>query len=323
MKLDPRRLEVFLAVVEGGSMTDAARELRFSPAAVSQHVSALERQVGAPLLVRHARGVRPTAAGALLARHAAELSGRLRDAERELTDLLRSAGGTVRLGIFASATVGALPAALRHFGAAHPSVSVMVDEREVDVGADLVRRGALDLAIVFDDPAHPTLDRTGLDLAPLGTDPMDVALPEAHPQAGADPVALSALAGERWILASGAACAALVRRRCVEVGFTPDVALTTDDHAAARSLAAAGMGVAVLPRLMGQRDGDGAVIRALDPAPGRAVAVAVAADGSTLPAALALRDAFVATTSLSGSGDPASRARARPRRVAARARSPR
>jgi DNA-binding transcriptional LysR family regulator len=300
LKLDPRRLEVFLAVVQGGSMTEAARELRFSPAAVSQHVAALEQQVGAPLLIRHARGVRPTAAGALLARRADEIGTRLRDAERELRDLLRSDAGTVRLGVFASATVGALPAALRRMTAEHPDVVVVVEECDAARGAELVRRGTLDLAVVFDDPGHPTLDRDDLELSSLGTDVMDVALADAHPLAGAGQVQLAALRDERWILPRGAACAALVRRCCAASGFAPDVALSTDDHAAARSLVASGMGVAVLPRLMRQSSGGGAAVVALDPAPARTVFTAVAADGGGLPAAVALRDAFVATTALGG-----------------------
>jgi molybdate transport repressor ModE-like protein len=298
LKLDPKRLEVLHAVVENGSMTAAAGELRYSPAAVSQHIAALERQVGAPLLIRHARGVRPTAAGALLARHGGEILERLSDAERELAALLRSAEGTLRLGLFASATAGALPDALRHFGAAHPGVRVKVTECDADVGVNLVRAGALDVAIVFDDPEHPSLDRDGLELVALGLDPMDALLPASHPLAGAERVALTALRDESWILPRGPACAALVRRACLTAGFDPTVALATDDHAAARSLAASSMGVAVLPRLMRQRSGDGVAVLALDPAPARAVFAAVAGAGAAPPAALALRDAFVATTRL-------------------------
>lgn len=282
-------------------MTDAARELRFSPAAVSQHISALERQVGAPLFVRHPRGVRPTAAGSLLASYAQELVQRLLDAERDLADLLSSEGGTVRLGIFASATVGALPGALEKFTAQHPNVAVVLNECDVDIAAERVRTGSLDLAIVFDDPDYPTLDRSGLQLTPLGVDPVDIALCDAHPLAHLEQIALTQLRDEPWILARGDRCAELVRRRCRASGFEPRVALATDDHAAARSLASAGLGIAALPRLMGQQTGDGVIVRSVMPAPAREIYAAVAADGTGVPAGTHLRDAFAATSTLESS----------------------
>jgi DNA-binding transcriptional LysR family regulator len=285
-------------------MTDAARELRFSPAAVSQQMSALERQVGAPLFVRHARGVRPTAAGLVLARHAKELVDRLADAERELDSLLSASAGVVRVGIFASAIVGALPAALAAFRQSHPAVNVTISECDVDVGVERLRSGELDLAIVFDEPDQPTLDRSRLDLTPIGIDPIDIALREDHPLAQALEVDLDALSQEPWILARGARCAALVRRTCQAAGFEPRVLLTVDDHAAACSLTASGIGVAALPRLMGRRSGDGVAVRALRPSPIRAVYAAVPEDTSGLPAALALRDAFVATVRLPGLTEP-------------------
>ncbi len=277
-------------------MTRAAQELRFSPAAVSQHITALEKQVGAPLLVRHARGVQPTAAGGLLARHAEELLERLGAAGRELDDLISSAAATVRLGIFASAAVGILPGALAKFEATHPAVAVTIDESDVDVGADRLRGGMLDVAVLFDDLEHLELDRSGLDLTQIGLDPVDIVLHDGHPLAQADTVDLEALSDERWVLARGTTCADLVRRRCRACGFEPDIAMTTDDHAAARSLAAARIGVTAVPRLLGQRSGDGVVVRPLHPAPTRLLYAALASDAAVPPAALALRDAIVTHT---------------------------
>lgn len=284
------------AVVRRGSMSAAAAELSFSPAAVSQQIAALERDVGTPLLVRHARGVRPTSAGALLARRGAEIEQRLRDAEREVGDLLACRSGTLHAGVFASAGVGALPGAMEVFRRRHPGVRVAVREVDADRAAELVRAGELDLAVVFDDPENPVLDRSRLALTPLGRDAIDVVVHRDHPVADRSPVALAALRDEQWILPRGTWCASIVKRRCRLAGFEPQVALGTDDHAAARSLAAARMGVAAIPRLMRQRDDAEVVVRPLDPTPARDVLVAVRGDGGASPAAAALRDAFAATS---------------------------
>ncbi|WP_157602895.1 helix-turn-helix domain-containing protein, partial [Promicromonospora kroppenstedtii] len=65
--LDVHRLRVFRSVVASGSIGAAAANLGYTPSAVSQHVSALQRETGLKLLARHGRGIRPTAAGRALA----------------------------------------------------------------------------------------------------------------------------------------------------------------------------------------------------------------------------------------------------------------
>ena len=65
MKLDPRRSAAFLAAIDAGSLEAAAAQLRITPSAVSQRISALEQDMGTPLLVR-SRPCRPTAPGARL-----------------------------------------------------------------------------------------------------------------------------------------------------------------------------------------------------------------------------------------------------------------
>lgn len=296
MSLDPKRLAVLAAVIRTGSMSEAARELQYSPAAVSQHVAALERQVGVALLIRHARGVRPTAAGALLARHAGAVADRLELAERELAELLDGRGGTVELGIFASATVGALPSALSWFARRHPRVRVAVSEYDAVPSVEALRAGTLDVALTFDTPDAPELDRSGLEVVAVGRDAMLALLPAADPRADEDEIALGDLRHEPWILPRGDTCARLVERSCRREGFEPRVTLTTDDHAAARSLVAEGMGVALVPQLLRQRDDAAVVVRPVRPAPVREVLVAVREDGTSSPAALGLRDAFVASS---------------------------
>jgi DNA-binding transcriptional LysR family regulator len=146
LKLDPKRLTVLAAAIRSGSMSQAALELGYSTAAVSQHIGALEREVGAALLVRHARGVRATPAGTLLATHAHAIDDRLAEAQRDLANLLRGDRATIRAGLFTSAWVGALPAALSALRRTHADVHVEVSEIDVDIAADRLRAGELGTA---------------------------------------------------------------------------------------------------------------------------------------------------------------------------------
>src|SRR5579872_7150972 len=101
--IDVRRLKVLKAVVETGSVSGAAAALNYTPSAVSQHVTALERETGTMLLERAGRGIRPTDAALLLARHAGRVLASLQEAEEALTALRSGQIGRVRVGAFPTA----------------------------------------------------------------------------------------------------------------------------------------------------------------------------------------------------------------------------
>ena len=75
--MDPRRLLIFRTVVRNGSIGAGARELGWTQPAVSQHLAALEKEVGTQLLLRSSAGITPTEAGARLALHAEAIAAQL------------------------------------------------------------------------------------------------------------------------------------------------------------------------------------------------------------------------------------------------------
>src|SRR4029077_3603262 len=120
--MDTQFLDSFITVVDHGSMAEAARRLNLTPAAVAQRIRALEDEIGASLLVRSGRTVRPTPAGAAIL-------GRARNFLKELRDLKSVASsdipsGQLRLGAFQSALSGLLPDILASFAAKYPQIEV-------------------------------------------------------------------------------------------------------------------------------------------------------------------------------------------------------
>src|SRR5260221_11724343 len=93
--LNASRLKVLQEVVARGSFSDAADALSYSQSAVSQAIATLEGELGAPLIERDRRGVRPTAAGAVLAGHPAGILPRMDDAEAEVAAIAGGPGGRV------------------------------------------------------------------------------------------------------------------------------------------------------------------------------------------------------------------------------------
>jgi DNA-binding transcriptional LysR family regulator len=274
--LDPRRLLILDAVAREGSMTAAAAALAYTPSAVSQAIAALEREAGATLVERGPRGVRLTEAGAVLARHAGALRERLALAEDELGDVKGLRAGRLRLAAFPSAGSVLVPPAIAAFRAAHAGVELTLDEAEPATAADGLRDGRFDVAVIYEYDFEAVLDPAGIELHPLLTDEMLVALPPGHPLAGDDPVAMEALAAETWVSSADPTCKRLLVHGAGRAGFAPKVAFASDDYGAVGRLVLAGVGVALVPALAAPSIGDAVLLRRLDPAPARLISAAVA-----------------------------------------------
>src|SRR6185369_4593730 len=118
--LDTTRLRVLAAVARHGSVTAAARALKYAQPSVSHHLARLEAETGSQLIQRVGRGIRLTDAGRVLADRAEEILGRLDAAEAELAAHAGLRAGRVRLAAFPSALGSFVPPVAARFTRAHP-----------------------------------------------------------------------------------------------------------------------------------------------------------------------------------------------------------
>src|SRR2546421_273373 len=109
--LNPRRLTVLRELAQRGSFTAAADALSYTQSAVSQQISALERETGALLVERDRKRARMTEAGEILLGHADAILGRIAHAERDLSAYLEARAGRLRLAAFESAGAALVPTA--------------------------------------------------------------------------------------------------------------------------------------------------------------------------------------------------------------------
>nr|WP_277600421.1 LysR family transcriptional regulator [Sphingomonas koreensis] len=145
-------MRTFVAVVEHGSMAAASRALTLSPSAVAQQLHALERELGAPLIVRVGRTVRMTEQGDRILAQARQL---LRDAA-DLRSLARDGdlSGELRLGACTTPLIGMLPEILARVSAKFPQINVHIrSSHSAQLYAE-VEAGNLDAAFVLEAP-HP------------------------------------------------------------------------------------------------------------------------------------------------------------------------
>jgi DNA-binding transcriptional LysR family regulator len=278
--LDLRRLRVLREVALRGSFSAAASELMFSPSAVSQQIAQLEREVGTRLVERASTGVTLTPAGQLLLGHANALLARAADAEAELRQLEHGTLGSTRVAVFASAASALMPEVILAFRSVHPRVEVVLSEQDRRESVEQLRQGELDLAVVVRSP-EPCPE--GVLELPLLDDPIDVLLPTAHRLAGAQAVTLEDLCEEPWAECSGGP----VRQHMAALGFEPDVVFNSDHHRVVEGIVAAGIAVALIPRLAQPVTREDVVVVPIAPrSPVRRVGIVVR-DGEHRPAALA------------------------------------
>lgn len=192
--MELRELRVFVAVVEEGGVSAAARRLHMSQPALSQTVRVLERELGVELLVRSSTGTTPTAAGrTLLAEAVSVLAGvdRLRD---RMTDRARPGGGVLRLGVPLELPGGLLPAALAAFAEQWPQVRVQAAHASSAAQLAALAAAELDVALTRELPPGEDTDATLLLEEPLG-----VLLAIDHPAVDAAEVRLETLSRSPWV----------------------------------------------------------------------------------------------------------------------------
>ncbi|MDF2579225.1 MAG: putative transcriptional regulator, partial [Microbacterium sp.] len=146
--LDVRRLRLLRELSHRGTIAAVAEALTYTPSAVSQQLSALERDAGVPLLERSGRRVRLTAAAETLVGHTERILEILREADADLASAAATLRGTLRIGVFPTAVPILLTPAVVRLSSAHPGLRLLVSELDPATVPDALRGDAVDVALV-------------------------------------------------------------------------------------------------------------------------------------------------------------------------------
>lgn len=248
--LDLHRLKVLREVAVRGSMTAAADALGYTPSAVSQQIAALERETSTVLVERNAHSIALTEAGRILVEHTGWILEQLDLADEEVKAIAGLRGGRLRMATFRSAGETIVARAVMDFHRAWPDVELGLTLGEPEEYLDRLARGELDLALGFAYDGVPPPAADNLVSEHLLTEEMLVALPERHPLAAAESVALTDLADEPWIASTvRSSVHVFTAVVCGWEGFEPRITFETDDYHIAQALVAADVGVTFVPAL--------------------------------------------------------------------------
>ncbi|MBB4930967.1 molybdate transport repressor ModE-like protein [Lipingzhangella halophila] len=244
------RMRVLHAIAVNGSLNGAAEALHVTNSAVSQQLSKLEREVGQPLVERSGRGVRLTEAAELLVEHTGRILSLVQRAEAEVEAHRGAVVGQLRLSSIATAARGLAAPALVALRESHPGLRVRLVEQEPDDSVPAVARGESDMAVVVDWVGSTIPLPKEMMRAPLMDDVADIAVPAVHPLAHRDLIDIDEVLKEPWISWSGGSiCDNWLHGMLRERGVEPDIAHEAEEHQTKMAMIAAGLGVAVMPRM--------------------------------------------------------------------------
>jgi molybdate transport repressor ModE-like protein len=244
--LDVRRMRILREVALRGSIAAAARELSFTPSAVSQQIATLEREAGVALVERSARSVRLTPAGRALVEHTERILALLQAAEAAVRAIADGHDGELRIASFPSATATLVAPAIASLQARSLSCEITIEESDPERSMPRLRSGDVDVAMVWEYDHVPVGANDGVERATLLDDPIHLLVPAGDPLADLEsPVELADFASASWIESPPtSSCHPFTRRACSAAGFRPRVVAQSADHAALQRLVAAGVGVA-------------------------------------------------------------------------------
>ncbi|EPH42386.1 LysR family transcriptional regulator [Streptomyces aurantiacus] len=308
--LDLARLRALHAVAVHGTVGAAAAALGYTPSAVSQQIAKLERETRTTLLERQGRGVALTDEAVRLADAARELLAIVERAETDLAERRGVPAGRLTVVAFASAARGLLPGVLAELARRHPDLDARLTEVEPHLSVDLVAKGAADLAVAHDWDIAPLPAPPGVEQALIGEDLCDLLVPTGHRLAGRDSVRRAELRDERWISQPpGRVCHDWLVRTMRAAGCEPDIVHRAEENPTLIALVAAGLGIALVPRLGRGPLPDGVAAVRLDPMPVRGVYAVWRAGAARRPAiAEAVRVLRASWGTVSGAADGAPRA---------------
>jgi LysR family transcriptional regulator, transcription activator of glutamate synthase operon len=284
--MELRHLRYFEAVARHSHVTRAAAELHIAQPALSKQISQLEQELGVALFDRVGRNVRLTEAGEALLPHARAVMAQVEAARAEMAERIGLRRGRATVGTPPTVGTQLLPRVLAAFNRRYPGIELRLHEAGVQTLLDLLETGLTDVAVV----TLPVEDEH-LTVMPLFSEEMVVAVWRDHPLAGCETIRFTELAEAPWVLSpENYELREATLSACLRAGFTPRVILDGGETDTLLRFVAAGIGIALVPRLAMQGLNDLVPLRVSDQQLQRSLGLVWRGDRVASPAARALRE---------------------------------
>ncbi len=260
--IELRQFKQFIAVAEELSFRRAAERLNMAQPPLTSTIQRIEDEIGTTLIERTNRITRLTEAGQIFlkeARRTVEQAERAMLAARQAGEGLT---GLLRIAFVASAAREILPAILLRFREHYPQIKLELREAMTGQQIELLQKSSIDLGFVI----PPLQDAQYLKSEIVAQNRLVAAIPEEHPLAQKEEIALTDMASESWILfpeRQGPGLHRIIHTACLQAGFFPLVGQEAPQMDTIVSLVAGGMGVALVSRALVKGGRQGVAFREL------------------------------------------------------------
>ena len=257
MRYDLTDLQLFVNVVEAGTISGGAKATFLTPASASERIKGMEDALGRPLLMRAKKGVSLTEAGMAVLRHARSILQQMQRMQGELQDLGGDTRAHVRLLCNTSAVSEHLPRLVAAFLREHRAISIGLEERPSADIADAIRDEVCDLGVLSD-----AADTAGLECHAFRPDPLVLVVPAGHALASRRTVSVAELPDADFVgLGEDSALQQLISRQMRRAGKRIAYRVRVRSLESVCAMVGEGIGVGIVPQAVARSARRGAAIR--------------------------------------------------------------
>jgi len=243
MYYDLPDLRLVAAIADCGSLTRAAERIHLAPSSASHRLTQFEAALGTPLFVRHARGLRPTAAGESLLRHARQVFAQLEQMHADLAPYASGLNSQVTVFANTNAINCFLPEDLGDFLREHPRIRVSLEEQPSPAIIQSVAAGQVEIGVVAADSSL-----SGLETQAYRHDRLVLIVPDYHPLATREALDFSEALDQPFVcLHAGSAIHTFMMNAAAQLGARLDVRIQVRSFNAVCRMVAAGVGIGMVP----------------------------------------------------------------------------
>ena len=249
--MEIHQLRYLVAVADEGSFSRAAAKVRVAQPSLSQQIRKLEAEVGQPLFDRLPRSVVLTEAGHCLIDYARQILASIGDARRCVDELKGEVAGRVAVGAIPTIAPYVLPGLVVTFQKHYPDVILEIVEDVTDNITRRIEAGELDVALASTCRLSPTLRRES-----VGSEPLLLLVPKAHPLGKKALVEFDDLKSQRFLLLHEMHCLSQQVNHLLESRrLRPEVALAGSQLSTIANMVAASIGISIVPQMMVKHHG--------------------------------------------------------------------
>jgi len=288
--METHQLRYFLAVVQTGRFTQAAKACNVSQPSLSIQIAKLEDELGGPLFDRNRKGGKLTARGETFLPRAKKILEEMESAREDAKAQSGLSLGKVSLGCMPSTGAHLLPSIITTFRRAYPRIQIQLKEESSPGLANDLERGEVELALVDDAGLRPSLDRQV-----LLREGLLLAFPVRHPLSKKKNLSLKQVSEEPFILMKpGHGFRQIILELFRQSGLEPKVIFESGGIETVQALVAAGLGISLVPQMVANFPGV-AYVALTQPQASRTVYLVWRKKAKLSPAAGALRQVIVGT----------------------------